>query len=85
MEQELWQSVILRAVTDAAGLLGGDPPTSKKRLQSQAQTWFGSRDFFTVCELAGLDGKFILDAYRRGAFRAEVMKSIGKYSKEAAA
>jgi len=29
-----------------------------------ARQWFGSRDFFTVCDLAGLDGAAMLDRFR---------------------
>lgn len=31
---------------------------------SSARSWFGSRDFFTVCALAGLDGAFVLSGVR---------------------
>lgn len=30
-----------------------------------AQNWFGSRDFFMVCALAGVDGAFVLFGVRR--------------------
>lgn len=31
-----------------------------------AQAWFGSRDFYTVCSLAGIDGGAALARYRAG-------------------
>ena len=38
-----------------------------------ARRWFGSRDFFMVCALAGLDGALVLCGVRREFRRAGVL------------
>lgn len=36
---------------------------------NEARRWFGTRDFYEVCRLAGVDGDYILDGVRRAAAR----------------
>ncbi len=54
----LWAEVLLEQI----GLVK-KPNVADKRFEiSSARSWFGSRDFFTVCALAGIDGERVLTA-----------------------
>ncbi|RVV99717.1 hypothetical protein EKE94_03290 [Mesobaculum littorinae] len=58
---KLWRSALaeLIATAEGAGALASDLETY------HAQAWIGTRDFHTVCALAGLDGEEVLTSLRR--------------------
>lgn len=65
-EQILWQSVLLKAITDAAAINpAGD---ENKRAKTDADNWLrgGGRDFRRVCDFAGFDPDFIREKYIAG-------------------
>lgn len=76
-EQRLWIGVLAQAISDLIGRevdvrrLRGRPKSTKSywktrgRHQYQLKMWLGSRDFYEVCERAGMDGRAILDRLRR--------------------
>ncbi|MGV6840589.1 MAG: hypothetical protein ACWA40_10390 [Planktomarina sp.] len=53
--RQLWCAVIHEQLTLATSALKKDSPYEV----AAARRWFGSRDFFMVCDLAGLDGDYI--------------------------
>lgn len=54
------------AVIDAQFSLAVDPKLADRPHEvASARRWFGSRDFFMVCALAGLDGNWVLRGVRR--------------------
>jgi len=58
--QALWCAVI-----EAQYDLALTPKWRDKRADIlRARSWFGSRDFFMVCALAGLDGDWLLSGIR---------------------
>lgn len=61
----LWLAVLDRAILDATGrvtALAGNSSGKEAREYTirQAVNWFGSADFRTVCELAGVGPKWVL-------------------------
>lgn len=65
----LWCSVI-REILDQA-LLTRATWTVTHHDIDRSRAWFGSRDFYVCCALAGLDGDYILDGVRRRIARAK--------------
>lgn len=57
---------MLRMLADAQGDAGDLVGPAKQAAIREAQAWIGSRDFFMVCALAGLDGAAVLDRWRAG-------------------
>ncbi len=57
--RRLWCEVLLEQYRCAIGR--ASPPISSNE-QRTAFDWFGSRSFWTVCALAGVDGEAILSA-----------------------
>ncbi|MCI5049559.1 MAG: hypothetical protein MRY32_04430 [Rickettsiales bacterium] len=58
-EQAVWRAVILQMVTDA---LSGSRKKENQRYKREALAWLNgkSRDFRTVCELAGYEPSYVL-------------------------
>ena len=56
----LWCAVISEHWGLATAPRAGDRPHEIHA----ARRWFGSRDFFAVCALAGVDGAWVLEGYR---------------------
>lgn len=56
----LWCGVLAKAWQDALRPVGRTYAFE----ENAAQHWFGSGDFFQVCQLAGFDGDMVLAAYR---------------------
>ena len=65
-DRGLWCAVILRAIEDARGEGLQGPPRNRARLRDEAWAWLtqSSRDFYLVCELAGLEPRAVM-AYAR--------------------
>jgi hypothetical protein len=66
-ERKLWQTVLERAVWDALWhrpVRAHDTSGTSERAQAEARAWFGTKDFRTVCYLAGADPDFIGDKVR---------------------
>lgn len=78
----LWQTVVMRAVMDAA-YTGSDKELTRER--RDADNWLRSRgrDFHMVCNLAGMDPTFIADAYKAG--RIDYARLSKWHEREAAA
>lgn len=72
-ERKLFQAVIVRAVLDA--LYEGHSPEGRRE-KVFADRWLRSRspEFHMVCDLAGMDGKFIGDRYRAGQIDARWLR-----------
>lgn len=51
--RQIWLGVILQAARDM--IINGENTTDRRLARFQAECWLGSRDFYTVCSLAGLD------------------------------
>lgn len=69
-DRALWCAVIATALNDA---IRGKQGTLD---QVQADRWFRSGpDFLIVCELAGLDGPALRQAYLAGSVRPELMRA----------
>ena len=62
-EQRLWQAVLLEALAEAAGRRA----YLKDGLSPHAAQWVNlqSRDFRTVCELAGFDPATVFNSWQR--------------------
>lgn len=79
-EQGLFLAVIERAILDAHW--SGDRwtaagnPRPEYMEQKRADSWLrsGSRDFYDVCAMAGIDGDFLRDAYRAGRINADLFR-----------
>lgn len=73
--QKLWQAVTLKAFTDATA----ERPASQddRRAKESADKWIRSagRDFQTVCSLAGMDARFLSDAYRAGRVDPDLLRA----------
>jgi hypothetical protein len=66
-ERLLWQTILERAVVDAlwpAPARSHDSSGTSKQAQREARAWFGTRDFRTVCYLAGMCPEYIGDKVR---------------------
>lgn len=66
--RQLWLGVLAVAWADSfdyprAG--DGSSPSLRERNVRRARNWFGSRDFFEVCEMVGLDGQAVLEHWHR--------------------
>jgi len=64
-EQNLWKAVVLQALLDAAGQSRGTfarwPEWKHEAIKTEALRWllYDEDDFFTVCEMAGIDARVI--------------------------
>ncbi|MCG7520865.1 hypothetical protein [Ruegeria sp. Ofav3-42] len=58
--RRLWCYVLVQAVKLATEVREGDHPAERRH----ARAWFGTRDFYKVCALAGFDGDYILRGFR---------------------
>ena len=58
-ETKLWRAVIKRAILDCCGIFEDskivNKPKKKKRIMQEADNWFSSDDYMTVCDFAGID------------------------------
>lgn len=82
----MWQSVVLKAVTDAYGIGTGDThaPHIARR---QADIWLrgNSPDFRMVCALAGMDPDFIREAYVSGRINVDAITPTSRWGNREAA
>lgn len=63
-EQLLWQAVLHQAFKD---LRGRDTTTKDgKHEAQQVRAWIGSQDFYTICNLAGLEPTVMVAAFEAG-------------------
>ncbi|SNT76437.1 hypothetical protein [Paracoccus seriniphilus] len=70
--RELWCAVLAEAWREAFTT----STTATPRDIAVARRWFGSRDFHTVCALAGLDGDYVMCGFR-AAVRGDRPKDVG--------
>lgn len=56
----LWCAVI----SEHWGLATAPRKSDRPHEIASARRWFGSRDFFAVCALAGVDGAWVMEGYR---------------------
>lgn len=77
-EQELWQTVIELGFVDA--LRPGPANAVDIRAKSEAIHWISrcTRDFREVCALAGMDPKFLSDAFNAGRVSSKDLKNTSK-------
>ena len=75
-ERLLWQTVLINGLIDTTGRRISIEPCHA----DQARAWIGTRDFHTVCALAGMDGHFVLDSYRSGRLNPEDLKYKREYA-----
>lgn len=59
--RQVWLSVLSQVMRDLFAPSGNNEPvyrgaTGRALLRREAESWIGSRDFYRVCALAGLDG-----------------------------
>ena len=58
-ERKLWRSVIKRAILDCCGIFEDskilNKPKKKKKIMQEADDWFMSDDYMTVCDFANLE------------------------------
>ena len=58
-EIKLWRSVIKRAILDCCGIFEDskilNKPKKKKKIMQEADNWFMSDDYMTVCDFANID------------------------------
>ncbi|MBC7154576.1 MAG: hypothetical protein H5U19_08195 [Rhodobacteraceae bacterium] len=59
--RDLWCAVLMEQIELALSPKRAD----RKSEISAARGWLGSRDFFTICALANVDGAFVLWGVRR--------------------
>jgi len=77
-EQTLWQTVVIKALTDATAV---DPSsTDDRRARHEADSWIrsGGKDYRRVCALAGLDPDFIREAYIDGRIDGALLRAKEK-------
>lgn len=69
----LWRSVLLEQARLAltVGAFAGCHGYSNPAERRIARAWFGTREFHTVCALAGFDGDAVLDGYNRQLVEAQ--------------
>lgn len=81
-EKMLWQSVVLKAFTDATATEPSGP--ENKRAKVDADRWIkhGGRDFRQVCFLAGFDPDFIQHAYTSGRVNPEALRTSERGKKK---
>lgn len=65
--QRLWCAVLLAALEDEARAERRWAVKARGGAARRIASWVGSRDFFTVCALAGVDGPAVLDRWNAGA------------------
>ena len=68
----LWASVLLRAWEDSIELRWCGTYGVAQRAHDSADAWFGTRDFYAVCALAGLDGAAVYERWKRARAAGEV-------------
>ena len=68
----LWAMVLLRLWEDSIELRWCGTSGVAQRAHDSAVSWFGSRDFFMVCSLAGLDGQAVLERWKAARDAAQV-------------
>jgi len=86
-EQILWQTVVIRNLTDA---LSPDKKTTRikhgkpSREKYEADLWFrhGGRDFYLVCHLAGIDPSWLREKYLAKEIDLSALKSEEKVNPE---
>ncbi|AYF01543.1 hypothetical protein PY32053_01920 [Paracoccus yeei] len=77
-DRQLWLAVLATALNDA---VRGKPGTLD---QVTADRWFrAGPDLLIVCELAGLDGPALRQAYLAGSVRPELMRAERRCDMEA--
>tara|TARA_R100000655_G_C2999360_1_gene194129 strand:+ start:6127 stop:6444 length:318 start_codon:yes stop_codon:yes gene_type:complete len=58
-EIKLWRAVIKRAILDCCGIFEDskilNKPKKKKKIMQEADSWFMSDDFMSVCDFASID------------------------------
>ena len=58
-EIKLWRAVIKRAILDCCGIFEDskilNKPKKKKKIMQEADNWFMSDDFMSVCDFASID------------------------------
>lgn len=58
-EIKLWRAVIKRAILDCCGIFEDskilNKPKKKKKIMQEADNWFMSDDYMTVCDFANID------------------------------
>ena len=58
-EIKLWRSVIKRAILDCCGIFEDskilNKPKKKKKIMHEADDWFMSDDYMTVCDFADME------------------------------
>ena len=58
-EIKLWRAVIKRAILDCCGIFEDskilNKPKKKKKIMQEADDWFMSDDFMSVCDFASID------------------------------
>lgn len=69
--RHLWTEVLTLGLREASGYITGPIAENRSVIEQQAKTWLRSRDFVTVCDLAGFDPDFLRDAYEAGKFTRE--------------
>lgn len=62
-EVALYRAVIARAMEDA--LMVRATSAMKPNDVRLARAWFGSKDFYTICDLAMVDPSAVLKSYRK--------------------
>ena len=77
-EQRLWQTVVMKALTDATA--AHPASTDDIRARRDADDWVrsGGRDYRLVCALAGLDPDFIREAYVAGRIDGALLRAKEK-------
>lgn len=87
----LWRAALAEIGLVALGKAGNRGKAFVTPAEQQAaQAWFGTRDFYTVCALAGFDGAYILRKYRErlgltAELRGPVRRGRGRVRKSAGA
>ena len=74
-EQKLWQTVVIRALTEATAV---DPYGAEARqAKREADAWLrrGGKDFRMVCDLAGFDPHFVRDNYVAGRVNGDLLRA----------
>ena len=74
-EQKLWQTVVIRALTEATAV---DPYGAEARqAKHEADAWLrrGGKDFRMVCDLAGFDPHFVRDNYVAGRVDGALLRA----------
>jgi len=79
---KLWQKVLMQAMIDAT--FTGDT-TENCRAKKASINWItkAGKDFYTVCNLAGMDPDFVRDSFLAGRVDGELLRSAQGRHKEA--